>query len=121
MLKQYVTVRGEYEGFHKYDNAPESVAFLRNEHRHLFKWSATIEVFHDDRDLEFFITKREIEIQFKYWLGCKSWRDLGSCEMQARQLFEICRVLYGPNRYMKFTVSEDGESDGHVIWTPDSN
>lgn len=50
----YITVRTEYEGFHYYPNAGKidpRIQFLENEHRHLFKVSAIIEVFHDDREL----------------------------------------------------------------------
>lgn len=118
MKRQYIVVRGQYEGFHKYADAPLPVAFLQNEHRHLFKWKAQIEVLHDDRELEFFLTKHDIEIQLNYWLVCQKRRDLGSCEMQADKILEIITKRYGMKRRVIVSVSEDGESDGVTVWDP---
>lgn len=117
-LHRYIIVRGQYEGFHKYADAPTPVEFLRNEHRHMFHWEVRIEVFHDDRELEFFLVKHEVEIQLHYWLNCMQRRNLGSCEMQAEQILDIVRKRYGDQRRVIVSVSEDKESDGVVIWNP---
>ena len=52
----WVTFRKE--GIHKYPNAPKEVEFLKYPHRHIFKFKVQIEVYNDDRDIEFFIFKR---------------------------------------------------------------
>ena len=66
--KIWVTFRKE--GLHKYPAAlddpnlatggADDVSFLGYIHRHIFHFKVAIEVFHDDRDIEF--------IQFKRWL-----------------------------------------------------
>ena len=58
------------EGIHKYPGADtdpklatgdwDDVSFLGYPHRHIFHFKVWIEVFHNDRDIEF--------IQFKRWL-----------------------------------------------------
>ena len=65
-----IWVTFQKEGIHKYPAALEDpalatgdkydVSFLGYPHRHMFHFRVEIEVFHDDRDIEF--------IQFKRWL-----------------------------------------------------
>lgn len=117
MLSRYITVKGQYEGFHWYENAPDEVAFLKNRHRHLFKWEACIEVFHDDRELEFFMVKNLILSQITAFTAIPD--NLGSCEMQAERILVGLQNAYGTDRYYWVSVSEDGESDGIVEWVPD--
>lgn len=114
IARRYITVRGQYDGFHKYEDAPEEVAFLKARHRHLFKWEASIEVFHDDRELEFFIVQNNV---YKTILPFLRQRDnLGSCEQQAEIILGGLVNSYGPKRHYIVTVSEDGENSGTVIW-----
>ena len=114
-LKRYISVRGQYDGFHAYKDAPDEVAFLRHNHRHLFKWTAKIEVLHDDRELEFFMVMKDINVHIMPFLQMK---ELGSCEMQAEFILENLVNKYGPKRYYSVTVSEDGENDGSIEWNP---
>jgi len=66
-MKQ-IWVTFKKEGIHKYpaaleDPKLEDVSFLGYPHRHIFHFKVWIEVFHDDRDIEF--------IQFKDgWKHC---------------------------------------------------
>lgn len=115
-LKRYITVRHEYPGFHWYEDAPDKVAFLKNRHRHMFKVKAVIEVFHDDRELEFFLVKDDLIRQILAYITMKD--NLGSCEMQAEAILIGLQNLYGDNRYYQIIVSEDGENDGSVVWFP---
>ena len=110
----WVTFRKE--GIHKYPAAltdPKlatgdeyDVSFLGYPHRHIFHFKVWIEVFHDDRDIEF--------IQFKRWLenlygdGIIEL-DYKSCEMIGEDLAEQIKARY-PGRYIKISVSEDGEN-----------
>ena len=114
-LRRFITVRGQYDHFHRYENAPDQVAFLRNLHRHLFKWTAVIEVFHDDRELEFFMVMQHINSKIMPFIQIK---ELGSCEMQAEDILRYLVDEYGAKRYYKVTVSEDGENDGTIEWDP---
>jgi hypothetical protein len=104
------------EGLHKYPAALDDpklatgdeydVSFLGYIHRHMFHFKVEIEVFHDDRDIEF--------IQFKRWLE-KLYAentlqlDFKSCEMICDDLAEAINNKY-PNRKMTITVSEDNEN-----------
>ena len=88
------------------------VSFLGTPHRHIFHFRVSIDVFHNDRDIEF--------IQFKRWLislynGQNSVLELNykSCEMIADDLYSQIAARY-PNRAVIIDVSEDGEN-GCVI------
>ena len=84
------------------------VSFLAHPHRHIFHFKVYIDVFHNDRDIEF--------IQFKRWLeqlysGDQSvlQLDYKSCEMIADDLYVQIANRY-PDRCVTIDVSEDGEN-----------
>jgi hypothetical protein len=89
------------------------VSFLANPHRHIFHFRVSIDVFHNDRDIEF--------IQFKRWLenlysGTGPYNenrvlelDFKSCEMIADDLYLQIADRY-PNRNVSIQVAEDGEN-----------
>ena len=100
------------EGIHYYpaaltDPKLADVSFLGHPHRHIFHFKVWIEVFHDDRDLEF--------IQFKRW--CESLYttdgilklDYQSCEMISDALYLEIANKY-PGRDVKISVAEDNEN-----------
>jgi hypothetical protein len=113
MSEQYkaIWVRFQKEGIHKYpaaltDPNLADVSFLGYEHRHMFKFKVWIEVFHDDRDLEF--------IQFKRWLESLYSEgtlqlDYKSCEMISDDLYAQITAKF-PKRHITIEVSEDGEN-----------
>lgn len=111
----YITVRWQYTGFHKWKDAPDKVAFLRHNHRHKFHAQAQIEVTHDDRELEYFMVLDVIEGQIQpfMFLG-----DVSSCEQQANFVLEGLKNIYGVDRKYRVDVSEDGENGSGVIWQP---
>ena len=108
------------EGIHKYPAALEDpklatgdefdVSFLGYPHRHIFHFKVWIDVFHNDRDIEF--------IQFKRWLE-KLYSegtlqlDYKSCEMMSDDLFETISERY-PERSVWIEVSEDGENGSFI-------
>jgi hypothetical protein len=82
------------------------VSFLANPHRHIFHFNVSIDVYHNDRDIEF--------IQFKRWLEklyADSTLELNykSCEMIADDLYLQIAARY-PGRSVWIEVSEDGEN-----------
>ena len=116
----WVTFRKE--GIHRYPAAATDpklctageydVSFLANPHRHIFHFRVSIDVFHNDRDIEF--------IQFKRWLEnlYTSHRsdansvlalDWKSCEMIADDLYIQIAQRY-PDRAVWIEVAEDGEN-----------
>jgi hypothetical protein len=119
--KIWVTFRRE--GIHRYPAAATDpklctpgeydVSFLANAHRHIFHFRVWIDVFHNDRDIEF--------IQFKRWLenlyagvgpyneGQVLELDFKSCEMIADDLYTQIAARY-PERAVWIEVAEDGEN-----------
>ena len=82
------------------------VSFLGTPHRHIFHFQVWIDVFHNDRDIEF--------IQFKRWLenlykDSILELDYKSCEMIADDLYIQIASRY-PNRAVWIEVAEDGEN-----------
>ena len=117
MMKSFIKVRTQFEGFHFYPNAgaiDPRIRFLENEHRHLFKVEVKIAVTHLDRELEFFLVKWALE-EYIRW-GDQNHR---SCEMIAADILNNhLRPKYG-ERYYEIVVSEDGESDGIIEYNPE--
>ena len=114
--KIWVTFRKE--GIHKYPAAATDpmlntageydVSFLASPHRHIFHFRVWIDVFHNDRDIEF--------IQFKRWIeslyngqGSVLELDWKSCEMIADDLYLQIAQRY-PDRAVWIEVAEDGEN-----------
>jgi hypothetical protein len=114
--KIWVTFRKE--GIHCYPAAATDprlntageydVSFLASPHRHIFHFRVSIDVWHNDRDIEF--------IQFKRWLeslysGNNSVLalDFKSCEMIADDLYVQIAERY-PDRNVSIQVAEDGEN-----------
>lgn len=102
-------------GIHRYPAAPDEVGYLRSEHRHLFRFKVTIDVYHDDREIEFHM--------FLNW--CLEQYDRGmlqlnhqSCEMLAAALLESIASTY-PGRAASVEVSEDGECGAILEWSPE--
>ena len=118
----WVTFRKE--GIHKYPAAFDDpklatgdkydVSFLGFLHRHTFHFKVAIEVFHDDRDIEFIQFKRWLEELYEGELNV----DYKSCEMMADDLFEKISARY-PSREVHIDISEDGENGCHVQYTKD--
>jgi hypothetical protein len=104
--KKYIWVTYQKEGIHRYPDAPKGVEFLRNPHRHMFHFKVQIEVFHDDRDIEFILFKRELEGLYTDGILQLDYR---SCEMMADDLADYIKINY-PGRHLVITVSEDGEN-----------
>lgn len=123
--KRQIWVTFRKEGIHCYPAAGTDpllatgdeydVSFLASPHRHIFHFRVLIDVFHNDRDIEF--------IQFKRWLenlysgnspgnnnsGSVLELNYKSCEMIADDLYVQIAARY-PNRAVTIEVSEDGEN-----------
>lgn len=116
MSTDMIWVTFRKEGIHRYPAAltdPKlatgdeyDVSFLGHPHRHMFHFKVYLEVFHDDRDVEF--------IQFKRWLENlynQGTLELNhkSCEMMADDLYDQISSKY-TDRKIWIEVSEDGEN-----------
>jgi len=120
--KRSIWVTFQKEGVHKYPAALEDpalatgdeydVSFLGYPHRHRFHFKVQIEVFHDDRDIEF--------IQFKRWLESLYHTgtlelDYKSCEMIADDVYTEINNKY-PGRFVVIDVAEDGENGCQIVY-----
>jgi len=111
------------EGVHKYPGADtdpqlatggwDDVSFLGYPHRHIFHFRVCIEVFHNDRDIEF--------IQFKRWLQ-RLYSEEGvldldykSCEMISDELYTHIADRY-PGRSVTISVAEDNENGCQITY-----
>ena len=125
--QRQIWITWQKEGIHKYPAAltdpmlatgdEYDVSFLGYPHRHIFHFRVWIDVWHNDRDIEF--------IQFKRWLEnlyCGTDNntknsvlalDYKSCEMIADDLYTQIANRY-PGRCVWIEVAEDGEQVVHV-------
>lgn len=120
--KSMIWITFNREGIHRYPAAltdPKlatgdeyDVSFLGHPHRHVFHFRVAIEVFHNDRDIEF--------IQFKRWLtslynSATLALDYKSCEMIAEDLYAQISTRY-PDRTVEIEISEDAENGCNIKW-----
>lgn len=122
MNKKYIWITFQKEGTHCYPDAAtnpllatggwDDVSFLALPHRHIFHFRVTIEVFHNDRDLEFIQVKRQ----------CEKWFESGSldansksCEMLGDDLYKLISEKW-PERDVTIEVSEDGENGCRLVF-----
>ncbi len=91
------------------------VSFLGHEHRHIFFFKVAIQVFHNDRDLEFIQVKRWLENQFN-----TSVLELNhkSCEMIADDLYDVIATRY-TGRKISISVAEDNENGCKIEYNID--
>ncbi len=117
-----IFVRFQKEGIHKYPAAATDpalatgdeydVSFLGTPHRHIFHFEVSIEVFHNDRDIEFIQFKRWLENQYSQGILELNYK---SCEMISDDLYEIIATRY-PDRNIAIQVSEDNENGATIVY-----
>lgn len=112
--KSYIKVRTAFEGYHRYPGASQidpRIAFLEDRHRHMFHVEVKMAVDHQNREQEFFLVKWKL-------IDFLQRREMNnkSCEMMAHELIEEHLVPTYGHRYYEVVVSEDGESDGIVVY-----
>jgi len=120
MISTSIWVTFQKEGIHKYPAAADDpkladVSFLAHPHRHMFHFRVELEVFHDDRDVEFILLKRELE--GLYTTGTLQLNNM-SCEMIARELLTYIQETYR-GRNCTINVSEDNENGCTLVYKKD--
>jgi hypothetical protein len=111
IITRWIDISFQKEGVHKYPAALEDpkladVSFLGYPHRHMFHFKVKLEVYHNDRDVEFILLKRELEALYNEKVLAL---DFQSCEMIAEGLIEYIKINY-PGRRITIGVYEDGEN-----------
>jgi hypothetical protein len=120
--KRMIWVTFRKEGIHAYYDANHDpalktgdeydVSFLGMPHRHIFHFTVAIEVFHNNRDLEFIQFKRWLENQYSD--GVLELNNK-SCEMISDDLYQIIATRY-PDRDIQITIAEDGENGATITY-----
>mgnify|MGYP001392328477 CR=1 FL=1 len=107
LVLKSIVVRSQFEGFHSWPDCPyEEVAFLRNVHRHIFHVEIKIAVTHNERELEFFMVKKELNTLLAQDFEHKEFTL--SCEAIAEIILDKLREKY-PTLY-SVSVFEDNEN-----------
>lgn len=109
-----IVVRLQIEGLHCWPAAKEvfpEVGFLSDPHRHIFFIELKKQVYHDDRDIEFIMFKRDVQdyLYKKYYDNdkrCYYFSNM-SCEMIAKELLREFSCDF-------VSVFEDNENGAEV-------
>lgn len=108
MNSTWIFVTFQKEGIHRWPDADKfpGIEFLAHPHRHMFHFEVQMEVYHDDRDVEFIQLKRWLERLFD-----DGTLELNhkSCEMLSDDLAEKIQERY-KGRKLRIIVSEDNEN-----------
>jgi hypothetical protein len=125
MLKKknmMIAVTFQKEGIHCYPQAltdpklatgnADDVSFLGYPHRHIFYFKVKIQVFEEDRDLEFIQVKRQLE----NWYNTNTLQlDYKSCEMISDDLALKIQDTW-PGRNVEIHVYEDNENGSESFY-----
>jgi hypothetical protein len=116
MITRTANVRFTIEGFHRWPDAPAGRAYLRMSHRHLFYIQATVEVMHNEREIEYHDLLDFCKAGFMVGVS----GDLGpaSCETMAEDLVNGI-VEKWPGRFVEVSVFEDNEVGAKITYVPD--
>lgn len=120
--KRMIWVTFQKEGIHRYPAASTDpklasgdeydVSFLGMPHRHIFHFKVGIQVFHNDRDIEFIQFKRWLENLYKEGTLELNFK---SCEMISDDLYEQIASRY-TGRDVEISVSEDNENGATICY-----
>jgi len=113
-MKCWIYVTTQHEFIHQYIDAPEEVGYLRFPHRHLAHIKVQIEVFNDDREIEFILCKHWLDKE----LRLASYTDM-SCEAVARYILKLVQEKYPGERDVIVEVNEDNENGAIVEYRKD--
>lgn len=118
-MQTTVFCKTKFEGVHCYPGAPDEVAYLRQPHRHMFGITVEIDVYGDDRELEFIMLKHRVDAWVRKHLNASGvWEmETLSCEQVATQLMTYLRIEYFGkecDRSIIVSVVEDEENGATV-------
>jgi hypothetical protein len=105
----YVYCQTRFIEFHCWPHAPESVKFLRSQHRHEFHVKVTARTKHDNRDIEFITLKLQTDDAIKDMRT--NWTGTASCEQMCVGIISRLKDLM----IHSVEVSEDGENGAIVV------
>ena len=115
-MKTHIWVTCKVPGFHQWMGAPADVRFLSDIHRHEFHIKMTVNVSHQDREVEFFTLQNQLKSHLE---SAYPKNDYGysfynrSCEMIATDILSEFKER-GYN-IISVEVSEDNEN-GAIVY-----
>lgn len=117
-IKRFIHIKFQKEGLHRYPAAEtdpnlSDVSYLAQEHFHYFYFYVGIEVFHNDRCIEFQQFRRWCEKQYQDNI---LKIDYKSCEMLAEDLIGLIKEQY-PDRDINVKVYEDDINGAELIYS----
>lgn len=130
MAIKAIKIRTQFIALHRWPNAPESVSYLGNIHRHNFHVEVTLKVLSGDRELEFHQTQQTIDTaiinmlvsQGTPWLeNSPLAQDTGNLMIMECSCEDMAECIFGAlspdiqGRVLSVVVSEDGEFDGIYV------
>lgn len=122
-LRSYIKVKVAVPGFHYWPGAPIPRTYLGHLHRHLFVVRVQVQVWENDREVEFHDLQHEVRMALD---ACSNAQfpddayDFGSmsCEAIATHVIMALVRKYGELRAIRVEVSEDDECGGLVTFLP---
>lgn len=108
---QSIFVTTSFQGIHCYPDAPDQVEYLKYPHRHVFNIKVQIDVFHNDREVEFHVFKSFI--QSIIMDGDYNYK---SCEMISDDIAKEISQNFS-ERKLTIIVDEDGENGSITEYT----
>ncbi len=103
MTSTVVITTNQVEGFHAWPEAPASLGYLKDRHRHIFAIECEFAVSHDDRDIEIITQEHLVENFIRERHGIPAMFGSMSCEAIAREILQS----FQPS-CLAVTVREDG-------------
>ena len=112
-IKTYVYCKTRFQGLHCWPEAPHSVDYLRNLHRHEFHVMVKC-IVTKDRGIEFITLKEKVDEYIPKL--AKSWPVSISCEMMAKSIGDSFKYSADDYPVVSVEVSEDGENGAGVTY-----
>lgn len=119
MIKEYIYITTQVEFIHRYPDAPDEVFYLRSLHRHVAHIKIKIQVFDNDREIEFIMLKHSIDEFININAKIKDATSSISCEQFSELLLDYVINNYGSHREIEIIVSEDDENGSELKYMPD--
>ncbi len=107
-----IYVQVQFIAFHRWKDAPDPVAFLRDFHRHMFHVKLSMSVSHNERQKEFFELQHTLDNYVKEHYVLQKMDK--SCETIAEEIMSHYSQWLDRNEVILVEVSEDGENGAIV-------
>ena len=115
MMKSYVEVSIYHRTMHCWPDAPKNRGYLRKSHPHNFRVTLEIQVFDDDREIEFHNLQDDL-----LNVAVFEMENSFSCETWAKRILEHLQKQHqiGNQREIEVSVAEELDVKGIVKYSP---